>query len=296
MANFVSYANATDLMTAIGQKLKALNGAYVFKGNSAFASIPATPTEAQAGYVYNITDAFTTDARFVEGAGKKYPAGTNIAIADLSTYDAVTPQGSENPSEEGWYELVSGKYVLSADETVDSGKTYYEKTVSVKYDVISSFIDVDALEQAIADVSAMITAEFDETQAYAVGALCTYEGDLYKFTTAHTANDPWDATEVSAVTVADLISAVDTRVSGVNNRVSAVVADIAPAFDANQAYAIDAIVVHDDGLYKFTSAHTAGDPWDATEVSAVTVSSLISAAEPNALTTAEVNTLIGLLD
>lgn len=258
MSNFVSYANATDLMTAIGNKIKALNGAYVIKGNSTFAALPAAGsiTTAMNGYVYNVTDAFTTDARFVEGAGKKYPANTNVVIVDLGT-----------------------------------GTSH-----DMKIDVIGSFIDVDAIEQAIADVSAMITAEFDATQAYAVGALCTYEGDLYTFTSAHTANDPWDSSEVSATTVEDLLAALGTRITGVNTRVNSVVADIAPAFDETQAYAIDAIVVHDDGLYKFTSAHTANDPWDATEVTAVTVSSLIAAAEPNALTTAEVNTLIGLLD
>ena len=165
----------------------------------------------------------------------------------------------------------------------------------MKFDVIGSFIDVDALEQAIADVSAMITAEFDATNAYAIGDIVTHDGNLYTFTSAHTANDPWDATEVSQTTVADLLSAIGARVTGVNTRVSAVVSDIAPAFDATQAYAIDDIVVHDDGLYIFTSAHTADDPWDSSEVSAVTISSLISAAEPNALTAEQVTALIALL-
>ena len=44
------------------------------------------------------------------------------------TYDAVTPTGEENPSEEGWYELVSGEYVPTSDQTVDNQKTYYERT------------------------------------------------------------------------------------------------------------------------------------------------------------------------
>ena len=47
--------------------------------------------------------------------GKKYKAGTNVAVADLTTYSAVTPVGSENPSSEGWYELINGKYILSTD-------------------------------------------------------------------------------------------------------------------------------------------------------------------------------------
>lgn len=41
-------------------------------------------------------------------------------------YEAVTPEGTENPSEEGWYELVDGSYVPTTDTTVTSGKTYYK--------------------------------------------------------------------------------------------------------------------------------------------------------------------------
>jgi hypothetical protein len=37
------------------------------------------------GKVYNATQDFTTDSNFVEGAGKTYPAGTNIAVVDVDT-------------------------------------------------------------------------------------------------------------------------------------------------------------------------------------------------------------------
>lgn len=224
--NFVDYTNAQAIVTKIAQKLNEVNGAYVFRGTSAFASIPATPTAAQVGYVWDITDDFTTDARFVEGAGKKYPAHTNVAVADLSTYAAVTPVGSEDPSNEGWYEInAAGKYVLSTDTTVDGTKTYYAKTEVIKYDIAGSFIDVDSIEDRIDAIAADITGEFDATAAYA-------EGD---------------------------------------------------------------IVMYEDGLYKFKTAHAAG-AWDATEVDAITILELIEAAEPESLTTAQVNTLIGLLD
>lgn len=49
-----------------------------------------------------------------------------------ATYDAVTPESGDNPSEKGWYERSgsAGSYVytLSTDTTVDSEKTYYAKT------------------------------------------------------------------------------------------------------------------------------------------------------------------------
>ena len=292
MSNFVSYSNAQSLMTAIATKLQALNGAYVIKGNSAFASLPATPTESQAGFVYNVTDAFTTDARFVEGAGKKYSANTNVVIVDNSSYAAVTPAGSEDPSNEGWYELKDGKYVASADTTVDPLKTYYAKTVLVQYDVIANFVDVDGIEAKIVAVAAMIADKFDAANAYAIGDIVTKDNVLYKFKAAHTAADPWDATEVDVVTVESLLTTEIIARKAVD---TAIFNDIAETFDATKAYSTGAIVLHDNGLFKFKADHAAG-AWDATEVDAVTIADLINAAEPDELTTAQVNTLIGLLD
>lgn len=44
------------------------------------------------------------------------------------TYSAVTPEGSENPQEEGWYESDgSGSYTATSDTSVDAGKTYYTR-------------------------------------------------------------------------------------------------------------------------------------------------------------------------
>ena len=43
------------------------------------------------------------------------------------TYVEVNPEGNENPSDEGWYELVDEEYVLSEDTEVDAEKTYYQR-------------------------------------------------------------------------------------------------------------------------------------------------------------------------
>ena len=52
-------------------------GGLIFKGTVAFANIP---TSGMAnGDMYNISDAFTTDNRFIEGAGKAVAAGSDIA-------------------------------------------------------------------------------------------------------------------------------------------------------------------------------------------------------------------------
>ena len=62
----------TQINDAVKQ---AVAGVYVVKGSVAFAALP---TEVEEGWVYNITDEFTTTDAFVEGAGQKYPAGTNV--------------------------------------------------------------------------------------------------------------------------------------------------------------------------------------------------------------------------
>ena len=368
MTNFVSYANALELMRAIGNKFAALGGAYIAKGNCAFASLPATPTEAQAGYVYNITDDFTTDSRFVEGAGKEEPAGSNVVIVDNSTYAAATPAGSEDPHALGWYELIDGRYKLSADTSVDASKTYYVKTVLVQYDVLGSFIDLSDIEKAISDVSKMIAGDFDATAAYSVGDVVVKDGKLYRFKAAHTAGDPWSASEVDEkdvdtlikdslaaakdytdtakatleaifaptfdsanayavgdlvikddelykfkaahtagtawsasevdkVTVEDLFAAFLATAKAYTDAAKGAVEDsIADEFDGANAYAVGNVVYHEDKLYKFKAAHTAGDPWSLTEVDLVQVIDLIEAAEPDELTAAQIATLQGLLD
>lgn len=55
----------------------AITGVYTPKGSIAFKSLP-TAAAGNKGWVYNITDAFTTTAAFVEGAGHSYGAGTNV--------------------------------------------------------------------------------------------------------------------------------------------------------------------------------------------------------------------------
>ena len=43
--------------------------------------------DKMAGYVYNIRDDFVTDARFAEGTGKSYTAGTNVYYTAQGLWD-----------------------------------------------------------------------------------------------------------------------------------------------------------------------------------------------------------------
>ena len=76
-------ADAVDVYTKaeVDNKIdSAISGVYVFKGSVNFAELP---TEGlKVGHTYNIKDAFTTTSGFVEGTGKEYPAGTNVAYTE----------------------------------------------------------------------------------------------------------------------------------------------------------------------------------------------------------------------
>lgn len=168
MANFVSYENATTLVERIEEKFDAIDnrGAYTYRGSITFANLPSTLTKAMTGYTYNLTEEFTTDSRFIEGAGKKYPAGTNVTVANTGT----------------------------------------DQTPVMKFDVNGSFYDIDAVEERIDAVVANLADAFDETEAYAAGDVVIYNDELYKFTDAKAAG-AWDSSVVELTTVKDLIDA-----------------------------------------------------------------------------------------
>ncbi len=79
-SNPSGYQTASQVETAINNKI---GSTYKAKGSIPFSSLPAL-TSANEGNVYNITNAFTTTADFVEGSGKDYPAGTNVVIVNTS--------------------------------------------------------------------------------------------------------------------------------------------------------------------------------------------------------------------
>lgn len=96
----------------------ALTSAYKAAGSKAFNELTVELlTAANAGKVFNVSNAFTTNANFVEGAGKKHTAGTNVVIVEATPADNSDPQ---NP--------VAATY---------------------KYDVISSFVDLDNYQELV---------------------------------------------------------------------------------------------------------------------------------------------------
>lgn len=65
----------------------------------------------------------------------------------------------------------------------------------------------NAADLNLIDPSVVSDNEFDETQTYAVGDIVIHNAKIYKFTSPHTANTPWNDAEVTEI---DIMSIVDS--------------------------------------------------------------------------------------
>ena len=77
-------------VTALEARVTAtISSVYKVKGSLAASGIlAALLIAANEGNVYNISEAFTTTADFVEGAGKTHSAGTNVVIVNSGTSES----------------------------------------------------------------------------------------------------------------------------------------------------------------------------------------------------------------
>lgn len=108
LTNDSGFQTGDQVESAINAKVAST---YKAGGSVAFAALP-TPDEAHLGYVYNVTDKFTTTADFVEGAGGKHPAGTNVAIVVVTDGEATSYK----------YDVLAGFVDLSGLQPKEEGK------------------------------------------------------------------------------------------------------------------------------------------------------------------------------
>lgn len=76
LTNDSGYATTTEVNSAITSQIGRV---YKAGGSKTFAELPEASAET-LGYVYNVTDAFTTTDAFVEGVGKTFAAGTDVGV------------------------------------------------------------------------------------------------------------------------------------------------------------------------------------------------------------------------
>ena len=114
------YPTAKAVYNEITSKISSV---YKAKGTCTFANKPAL-NASNEGFVYNISDAFTTTSDFIEGSGKNYPAGTNIVVINNGT--AASPSWK--------YDILAGMtdlsgYVQKAGDTMTGALTTTALTV-----------------------------------------------------------------------------------------------------------------------------------------------------------------------
>ncbi len=75
--------------------------------------------------LYNVLDDDDIEGEIIFDVGNSEVVSVYAYRIDDEVFNPVTPAGTENPQDEGWYELSGSTYVLTTDTTVQSGKTYY---------------------------------------------------------------------------------------------------------------------------------------------------------------------------
>ena len=119
--DIIGTANADGTVTGL-QAIKLL-----YKEYNAVCNIIAAPGYSEIPAVYK---AMVSAAQKINGHWDAFVLADIPTSTSTVSYTAVTPEGTENPSEEGWYVVDGGEYVATTDTTVQSGTTYYEKVIT----------------------------------------------------------------------------------------------------------------------------------------------------------------------
>ena len=187
-----------------------INAVYKPAGSVAFAALPAL-AEDVLGNVYNVTDAFTTTANFVEGAGNKYPKGTNVVVVkvgDAYKYDVLA--GFVDLS--GYVEKEAGKG-LSANDFTDELKAKLDAIAegANKYEHPTHTAYASGLYKTTVDEQGHVTAAAPVTKDDITGLGIPAQDTTY---------------DEATTTKAGLMSAEDkTKLDGMNTTIDKAIAN-----------------------------------------------------------------------
>lgn len=89
LTNDSGFQTAQQVQTAINTKIASV---YKPAGSKSAAELTEELlVVANEGHVYNVTEEFTSTGNFIEGAGKKFPAGTDVAVVIATPAHDDTP-------------------------------------------------------------------------------------------------------------------------------------------------------------------------------------------------------------
>ena len=134
--------NDTDLLDH-GYKIHLVYNASASPSEVSRSTINDSPEAGTMSYEFKTTPVPVTRIANAKATSHIEIDSTKVTAAQLAAIEAIiygqegtvyyseaSAVSGDNPVSEGWYEKVNNIYVLSSDTTVDSEKTYYEKTVT----------------------------------------------------------------------------------------------------------------------------------------------------------------------
>lgn len=202
-----------------------IGSAYKAAGSVEFASLPELAANEE-GKVYNVTDAFTTNKNFIEGAGNKYPAGTNVVCVDSD--DAGTYK----------WDVLSGVVDLSLYDT--------SKIAQGKIDAAKQA----AIEAAAADATQKANTAEQNAKTYADGLKTTIDGSIALKADKTTVDDLTDRVETVESTLADkadssTVTALEGKVTAAEGEIDTLQTQIASKADQSD---VDTVNIRIDDL------------------------------------------------
>lgn len=140
--------NAKHYKEVCEQIAGALQGGFIPMGTIVFVSLP-TASADKTGWMYNISDQFTSDSRFKDGGGKVYPSGTNVYLTADLMWDCmsgempmVNGKRGNSITLDGSDILVSGYTKAAAQSAISTSDTFNQalgKLEKKADDINSSF-------------------------------------------------------------------------------------------------------------------------------------------------------------
>lgn len=116
----------------------AIMSIYTLAGSCLFSELPPL-TEDYVGFIYSITDDFTTTSDFVEGEGKKFPAGTNVTVVNAGTRNNPVYKYDASIGDLSAFQTKKLDSPISGMETVEEVLDFLEKNTLHCGDDISNY-------------------------------------------------------------------------------------------------------------------------------------------------------------
>lgn len=105
----------------------AITSIYTLAGSISFSELPPLSQE-YLGYVYEITEDFITTSDFVEGAGKQFPASTNVTIVNRGSASSPVYKYDASIGDMSAFQTKHMETAIGNETTVEGALEYLEDT------------------------------------------------------------------------------------------------------------------------------------------------------------------------